>query len=218
VNFSDGTINKELFAADRVIVAAGSNSSLPVLRCLVPLVQEPGVMVHIRQPENIAENTTKLKRIFVDTISKSHILRRSDGTLVIGGGQLVVGGTTSQEKAETKHVEKTNSHELVGRSMLENAASSILPLQLKSQRKGLNVNNLVRVIRANRPMPSDGLPIVGFVDSTPGLYVAVTHSGITLGPLLGELAAYEIANSLDERDEPFELDILDKYRPSRFQR
>lgn len=131
---------------------------------------------------------------------------------------MVVGGTTSQEKAEAKNVEKTNNHELVGRSMLENAASSILPLQLKSQRKGLNVNNLVRVIRANRPMPSDGLPIVGFVDSTPGLYVAVTHSGITLGPLLGELAAYEIANSLDERDEPFELDILDKYRPSRFQR
>ena len=41
-----------------------------------------------------------------------------------------------------------------------------------------------------RPMPVDGLPIVG--PAVAGLYVVVTHSGMTLGPLLGELAAAEL--------------------------
>jgi glycine/D-amino acid oxidase-like deaminating enzyme len=37
-----------------------------------------------------------------------------------------------------------------------------------------------------RPMPSDGHSIVGSVPGDPGLYVAVTHSGITLAPVIGQ--------------------------------
>ena len=43
-----------------------------------------------------------------------------------------------------------------------------------------------------RPMPRDGRPIVGPLPQLDGLYVMVTHSGVTLGPLLGDLAADEI--------------------------
>ena len=32
-----------------------------------------------------------------------------------------------------------------------------------------------------RPMPSDGQSIVGWLPGAPGVYVAVTHSGVTLG-------------------------------------
>ena len=43
-----------------------------------------------------------------------------------------------------------------------------------------------------RPMPADGLTLAGAVDGRPGLALAVTHSGVTLGPLLGELLAQEL--------------------------
>ena len=45
---------------------------------------------------------------------------------------------------------------------------------------------------AHRPMPQDGFPLVGRVDGLAGLYVAVTHSGITLAPAIGRFAAEEI--------------------------
>lgn len=41
-----------------------------------------------------------------------------------------------------------------------------------------------------RPMPADGFPILG--PARPGLYLAMTHSGITLAPLLGRFGAAEI--------------------------
>ena len=44
----------------------------------------------------------------------------------------------------------------------------------------------------HRPTPVDGFPIIGAVDQAPGLYLAVMHSGVTLAPLVGLLAANEI--------------------------
>jgi glycine/D-amino acid oxidase-like deaminating enzyme len=48
----------------------------------------------------------------------------------------------------------------------------------------------------NRPTPADSFPAIGRVRD--GLYVTVLHSGVTLAPLVGELAAREIA--IGERD------------------
>ncbi len=59
-----------------------------------------------------------------------------------------------------------------------------------------------------RSLPADGLPVVGFTGHDQGLYVITTHSGITLGPLLGELAAREILGET--------MPELDPYRPDRF--
>jgi glycine/D-amino acid oxidase-like deaminating enzyme len=51
---------------------------------------------------------------------------------------------------------------------------------------------------AYRSIPGDDHPVVGEVPGRPGLYLLVTHSGGTMGPLLGRLAALEIARG--ERD------------------
>ncbi len=60
-----------------------------------------------------------------------------------------------------------------------------------------------------RPIPEDGFPCVGAVAAVPGYYEAVTHSGVTLGPLLGRLLAREIlAGEVDP--------LLQPYRPDRF--
>jgi len=36
-------------------------------------------------------------------------------------------------------------------------------------------------------MPEDGFPILGEIPNYENLYVAATHSGVTLGPLIGTL-------------------------------
>jgi glycine/D-amino acid oxidase-like deaminating enzyme len=60
---------------------------------------------------------------------------------------------------------------------------------------------------AHRPVPADGLPAVGPVGPD-GLYLVSTHSGVTLGPLLGRLAATEVTGG----GAPA---ILEHFRPQR---
>lgn len=59
----------------------------------------------------------------------------------------------------------------------------------------------------HRVLPRDEYPVVGFARSN--LYVAAMHSGITLSPLIGQVAAMEILDGAD-------VDLLKTFRPSRF--
>lgn len=43
-----------------------------------------------------------------------------------------------------------------------------------------------------RSRPADGLPVIGHLTEQKRVYVAASHSGITLGPLLGRLVAEEL--------------------------
>ena len=58
-------------------------------------------------------------------------------------------------------------------------------------------------------MPADGQSIVGRLPGAPGLYVAVTHSGVTLAAHLSRLIATELTTGTPPPD-------LAPYRPDRF--
>jgi len=60
-----------------------------------------------------------------------------------------------------------------------------------------------------RPIPADGLPIVGWLPGIEGLYVAVTHSGVTLGLRLAALICAELVTGAPAAE-------LAPYRPGRF--
>jgi glycine/D-amino acid oxidase-like deaminating enzyme len=48
----------------------------------------------------------------------------------------------------------------------------------------------------------------GFLDSCPNAYVAVTHSGVTLAALLGQLVATEVLDRVRvERLDPYGRDV-----------
>ena len=68
-----------------------------------------------------------------------------------------------------------------------------------------------RVSLTRYPYPKDGHPIVGFAEKVPNLYIAVMHSGATLGPLIGQLVAAEITGTASEQ----ELAQLKPYRLER---
>lgn len=58
-----------------------------------------------------------------------------------------------------------------------------------------------------RPMPADGLPIVGPLPWMDGLHVLTTHSGMTLAPLLGDLLAQELlSGTMPEMLAPYRYD------------
>jgi glycine/D-amino acid oxidase-like deaminating enzyme len=58
-----------------------------------------------------------------------------------------------------------------------------------------------------RPVPADGHSCVGALSAIPGYYEAVTHSGVTLGPLIGRLLAREIlTDEVDPLIAPFRAD------------
>lgn len=52
-----------------------------------------------------------------------------------------------------------------------------------------------------RAVPADGKSIVGPMPGARGLHIVVTHSGITLAPVLGEL----VAESIDTGTVPLPL-------------
>lgn len=60
-----------------------------------------------------------------------------------------------------------------------------------------------------RPMPEDGMPVVGFSPGNSDVYIAVMHSGVTLAPIIGRYITQELLT--DEM-----IDELAPYRPDRF--
>ncbi|HEV2663050.1 MAG TPA: FAD-dependent oxidoreductase [Ktedonobacteraceae bacterium] len=54
-----------------------------------------------------------------------------------------------------------------------------------------------------RPIPADGLSVVGWTPGVEGLYVIVTHSGVTLGPALAEMATREVNGATEPMLAPF---------------
>lgn len=68
---------------------------------------------------------------------------------------------------------------------------------------------VIRQYAGIRPMPVDGKPYLGQVERVPGLYIAVSHSGITLSAIFGKI----ISDLIIEGDSDIPLDL---YKPERY--
>jgi glycine/D-amino acid oxidase-like deaminating enzyme len=116
-----------------------------------------------------------------------------------GPGRVVLNHGWADQKLESDNArtEDSLSHEL-----LEHARRVVPALESAE----------VEEVRVGvRPMPEDGRSCVGAVVEFPGYYEAVTHSGVTLGPLLGRLLAQEILSGEVN-------DLVSPFRPDRFAR
>ena len=207
------------WAADAVLVAAGIGSKhlsgLDIIRQpgMIALTKPAtgstkestsGVSTTCCRREEAEENWgTSPRRILVDTINEAHILQRKKGELAVGGGYLQVGGVAGALHLDSGGVNKIDEEDVklaAAREMIK-SASKVSPSAIERV-------ELSHAESADRPMPSDGLPAIGFCQ--PGLFLVCSHSGITLGPLLGELAAIEICGVTPE-------DLIGDFRPTRFE-
>jgi glycine/D-amino acid oxidase-like deaminating enzyme len=116
----------------------------------------------------------------------ANIKQNADGQIVTGTD---FGGTSVKDV----------SHEF-GLGLLKNAQRFLAKLD------GVELET---VTLGHRVLPQDDLPVVGFAQEYPNLYITAMHSGMTLSPIVGQLAAMEILDGAD-------VDLLKPYRPSRF--
>ncbi len=175
-----------LMAADQVIIAAGTGTSALAqgIDCTVPLVSRPAYILRTNRQEKLLH----------------HILATPDGEIrQEPSGQILMPVSVGHQGDDAETLAQT-PHDAADEAIV----------RLRGICHGLQDAQWSEVIRAERPVPQDGLPVVGAVAE--GVYVAVLHSGITLGPIIAELIAKDIAGRLDNADAA----MLAPYRPQRF--
>jgi len=180
--------------APTIVLAAGT--ALPALAArarrslarTLPIRPMPGLLV-----DTAAQERSWLRHVVYFPDGAGFHMRPSGQALSMGADDFDAGHATSGAESL-----------LVGTTALMHRASDYLP-DFPALESASHAHARIGV----RPMPEDGLPIVGPLADAPNVYVAATHSGITLGPYLGDLIAREIALDEPQKD-------LDPYRPGRF--
>jgi len=95
---------------------------------------------------------------------------------------------------------------------IENNPHAIAQRTLEKVKKhwlGADQTKIANVMVGRRPIPHDGLPIIGRTTKIDGLYLLVMHAGVTLAAIVGRLAATEILSDQDNVS-------LSSYQPKRF--
>ena len=175
---------------DAVVMAAGTDTTrLAALAGVsVPQAESPGVVIRTNPLPPLLRNVPVVYAPALgDGRREIHIRQCADGRLMIGEGD---------QESLAEDDSQGHADDLLAR------ARRYLP--------GLSGAAAVPVPVGWRPMPLDGYPVMGLASEAPNLYVALTHSGVTLAPALSQLAAQEICDGT-----PAEV-VLGPYRPQRF--
>ena len=166
--------------ADHVVLAAGIASE--------QLAADIGVILPMANLPDLLAYSEPLPPLLRGVIlsPRIHMRQNTEGRIVVGQD---FGGTSLSDNPQM-------------------AAESLMTTvrDLLINRNDLRLAYFTQGIR---PIPSDGLPIMGPTSKLFGLYVTVMHSGVTLAALAGRLAAEEIMTGCS-------IDILAPFRPDRF--
>ena len=175
-------------ACDVVVLAAGlETTQLAATAGLdIPQQESPGVVIRTgpRPPVLKTVSVVYTPRLDEDR-PEIHLRQAADGSLMIGAGT---------QESLSRDDSQENADRLLARAMQyfpALAGAKAIPVPV-----------------GYRPLPLDGLPIIGFTEAVPNLYIALMHSGVTLAPLVGEMAALEIVDGA-------RVEMLDRYRLER---
>ena len=179
----------------KVLTTGGeANPHVLVLACgtAIPnLAAMADVKAPMKDSVGVLVYSTPLPRLIEGVVLAPgvHFKQDPDGRFVIGGSLVAGAGTAATD----------DSIEQAG-EIIERARRYV---------PGLNEARIDEVTLGNRVMPLDEYPIAGFTRQCSNLYLAATHSGVTLAPLIGRLAAEEILDGA-------RCTILGPYTPARF--
>jgi glycine/D-amino acid oxidase-like deaminating enzyme len=182
-------IDHDKMEFDHVVVSAGIGSTdlWNTLGVHLPQRRSPGVVVRTNPIPKIMDI---LSTIYLPPTVKNgkelHVRQDDEGIVTIGSGN---------QENETEDDSQIHAAET-----LRNASQFFPDL------KDLEA---IAVPVGFRPMPVDGMPVVGFSEKADRVYSVIMHSGVTLAPLVGLWASTEIMSGI-------EIDSLSPYRPSRF--
>jgi glycine/D-amino acid oxidase-like deaminating enzyme len=177
------------FQCDAVVLAAGLEVTrlAAMVGVYIPQEDSPGVVVRTDPQARLLHSVPVVYMPPINTHHQEvHLRQLADGALMIGEG--------SQESL-SRDDSQAHADDLLGRAM------HYLP--------ALGGARAIPVPVGYRPMPLDGYPVLGFARQAPNVYIALTHSGVTLAPLIGQLASIEILDGA-------RVEALDPCRPERF--
>lgn len=169
--------------AGTVVLAAGID--VPVLCASLgvrlPVAPLPALLLRITAPAGVVRTIVSSPEIEVREASDGHLLVAATHN----------GEHTNTELARTAHEVR---HRLTATFTVDVAAVGAI-----EARVGM------------RPMPADGLPVIGPLAGIDGVYVAVMHSAVTLAPVVGRVVASEVVDGARAEE-------LRGLRPTRFHR
>ena len=177
------------FPCDVVVLASGVQTTelASLAQVHIPQQWSPGIVIETTPCAEVLHNVAVIHAPAIDENHQHlHLRQLSDGSLRIGQGtQEGINRDDSQQQADA----------------LLDRARTYLPAIADAKAIPTPVGY--------RPMPLDGFPVLGFTETLPNLYVALMHSGVTLAPLVGEMATLEIVDGI-------RVDWFAPYRPDRF--
>ncbi len=179
--------------ADRLVLATGADPLAAERFALTDLPQRtrPGVIA-ISKP-------TRRRINHIISAPGVHMNQRSDNRIVFG----------EQDGAPETHFERLQGrpNDFPTRELGLEHASRILAVA-EDFAPGISDLEIEDVYIGWRPLPLDGHPVIGASPNRPDVYLAVMHSGVSLAPIAGQLAAQEvISGQVNPR--------LAAYRPGR---
>jgi len=179
---------------DHLIVAAGVDAPalLAPLGYQLPLLHRPGALVHSK-PMPI------MTRFVYDGPGPLEWKQAADGS--------IVGAEASGPPPLPVH-EDIRDHAMDFPPGIAQLHGSRILSKLAVYMPALARAEVGSVTLGFRPYPADGFPVVGPVPGAPTVSLCVTHSGVTLAPLLGEYMSNELLTGLHEP-------MLAPYRPTR---
>ena len=169
------------FYADQIVLAvgAGTESLLSKANLALPMDNKIGVILHTAPTKSLINHIIMSTDVHFRQAPQGHFVM---GEIFSGGG------------LDTALGEDANAFAAKMLARLHARLPATKDVQIADIKMGL------------RPVPADGLPAVGKLG---GLYVATMHSGITLAPLIGKMAAQEILHGQS-------VPMLAQFRPDRF--
>jgi len=184
------------FPLDRLVVAAGVDTPriLAMARFPLALKHAPGILAH-------SASLPALTRLVHDAPGGVSFKQMADGSVV---------GTDAPNPPDIPAHQGIRAHvESFPSAALRDEHGKRILTKIGRFLPGARKVPLERLTLGFRPMPSDELPVMGALPTLPEIHVAVTHSGVTLAPVVGRLTAVEVLQGS-------RVDLFAPYRPERF--
>ncbi|MDT0594616.1 NAD(P)/FAD-dependent oxidoreductase [Glaciecola petra] len=174
-------------------VGAASDVIASIAKVSIPQRTTPGIIVVSKPMKPLLNGILVAPGV--------HIHQRLDGTIVLGEQE----GAPKTQAHQVRLVDRPNSYpnEILAKQHAQriiDIATQYIPAMSNAEIKDVFIGW--------RPLPLDGHPVLGYSKNAPNVYIAVTHSGVTLAPLIGKLAAQEIMQNKPNS-------MLEFYRPDR---
>ena len=184
------------FPLDRLVVAAGVDTPrvLAMARFPLTLKHAPGILAH-------SAALPALTRLVHDAPGGVSFKQMANGSVV---------GTDAPSPPDTPPHQRIRAHvEAFPSAALRDYHGNRILGKISRFLPGTQGASLERLTLGFRPMPSDELPVMGVLPTVPQIHVAVTHSGVTLAPIVGRLTAEEVLQGA-------RVELFGPYRPERF--